>query len=466
MGKLLVASLAVAMAGLLPLAAGPAFAQPASPRRGEAAVSAGSQLTVEVGSGRVIGLGRQATSVFAADPKIAEVRPASATSLFVFGVGTGRTTIAAMDAAGNPIAQYDVIVRPSSYAAQEASGAIARDLPNSRVTTQPRLNGLSVNGMVQSPLDAQRAIGSARMSLPDKQKLQATLGVRSSIQVNLHVRVAEMSRNLTRALGVDWTLLGGNIGRLGVAAATHTFIAPGALTASTLGIGGAWGKTSFEAFLDALSQDQLVHMLAEPNLTTMSGEPASFNVGGEFPIPVAQQNNVLSVEFKQFGISLAFVPTVLDDGQINLHVRPEVSELSDQGAVQLAAGNSSIAIPALSVRRADTTVTVGSGQSVAIAGLLSDTVRHTTQAVPLLGEIPVLGALFRSDSFIRNETELVIVVTPYIVNPQSEAAALQLPTDGYKPPGDFDRIVLLRQNARDGGRLAPPMAGSAGFVLQ
>ena len=169
--------------------------------------------------------------------------------------------------------------------------------------------------------------------------------------------------------------------------------------------------------IDTLSQDELIHVLAQPNLTAVSGEAASFLVGGEFPIPVAQQNNQVTIEFKQSGVSLAFVPTVASDGQITLKVRTEVSQLTNQGAVQLHAGNSTIQVPALTVRRAETAVELGSGESFAIAGLLQDAVNVTGNGVPIVGDVPVLGALFRSDNFQRNETELVIIVTPYVVRP-------------------------------------------------
>jgi pilus assembly protein CpaC len=224
--------------------------------------------------------------------------------------------------------------------------------------------------------------------------------------------------------------------------------------------------------IDALAQDELIHVLAQPNLTAISGETASFLVGGEFPIPVAQQNNTVTIEFKQFGVSLAFMPTVASDGRITLKVRPEVSQLTNQGAVQLSAGNSTIQVPALTVRRAETTVQLGSGQSFAIAGLLQDVANITGNSVPILGDLPILGALFRSDNFQRNETELVIVVTPYLVRPVSDATALRLPTDGWQPPNDLERILLLRQSAR------PPtegetsslstrrIPGMAGFVVQ
>jgi pilus assembly protein CpaC len=215
-----------------------------------------------------------------------------------------------------------------------------------------------------------------------------------------------------------------------------------------------------------LAQDNLVHMLAEPNLTTISGEPASFLVGGEFPIPISQQNNAITVIFKQFGINLSFVPTVMSDGLINIHVRPEVSQLTNQGAVQLSSSNNSISVPALTVRRADTTVMVGSGDSFAIAGLLQETVTHGTSAIPFLGELPILGSLFRSDSFQRNESELVIIVTPFIVRPVSDPTALRQPDETYVPPSDLERILLLRQVGQAAPAVRMRIPGAAGFIVQ
>jgi pilus assembly protein CpaC len=215
-----------------------------------------------------------------------------------------------------------------------------------------------------------------------------------------------------------------------------------------------------------------VHILAQPNLTAVSGEAASFLVGGEFPIPVAQQNNQVTIEFKQYGVSLAFIPTVSSDGLITLKVRPEVSQLSNQNAVTLTAGNSVIVVPSLTVRRAETTVQLGSGESFAIAGLLQDSADVGGTGVPIAGDVPILGALFRSDKFQRNETELVIVVTPYLVHPVANPATLRLPTDGWTAPNDVERILLMRQTgfpssgAGGANQPAPHVPGTAGFIVQ
>ena len=437
---------------------------------GGAHAQASHSVAIEAGMGKVMGLRGAAASVFAADPKVAEVRPASPNSLFIFGVAPGRTTVAALAANGNPIAQWDVVVRPSAFAAGEVQGAVNRAMPGAAVAAQAWPNGVAMTGQVTTPADAERASRLARAYLAEKGTLDNRMTVTAPIQVNLRVRIAEMSRSLTRELGINWLALG-NIGRYGaVGFATANTLADLASSASRvsgryLKVGPRNAFTDINATIDALSQDQLVHVLAEPNLTALSGETASFLVGGEFPIPVAQQNDSISVEFKQYGISLAFVPTVASGDRIVLRVRPEVSQLTDQGAVRLGNGNTSVSIPAITVRRADTTVELGSGQSFAIAGLLQEGQRITGLGVPFLGDIPILGALFRSDNFQHNQTELVIIVTPYIVRPVSDPAALASPDDQWRPPSDIERLVLLRQKARGVKAASVHIPGDAGFVL-
>ena len=429
-------------------------------------------LALDAGSGRIVTLSAPAASVFAADPRVAEVRPASPTSLFVLGVAPGRTSIAAIDDSGAAIAQYDVTVRTSGYVAVQAESAITRALPGRfvRVTAEP--NGLVLSGTVTNAADADQAIQTAHEFVGPGQTVENRLSVLGSQQVNLRVRIAEVSRSVIRQLGINWANLA-NLGRYAaIGIATANPLANTTVSASTAALGYNFptpGHTlDINAIIDAMAQDQLVHVLAEPNLTAMSGETASFLVGGEFPIPVAQQNNQISIDFKQYGVSLAFVPTVMSAGHINMKVRPEVSALTTQGAVQLGVGNSTIQVPALTVRRAETTVELASGQSFAIAGLLQDSTTMTGNALPGIGEVPILGALFRSDSFQRNETELVIVVTPYLVSGVSDSGQLKLPTDGWKPPSDLERLLLLRQSARDPGKVAamPHIPGDAGFVIR
>ncbi len=431
------------------------------------------RLVLETGSGQVVTLNEPATNIFVADPKVAEVRPASANSLFIFGVGPGRTTIVVLDQAGRTISNYEVQVRASTFGASEAEAAVARVTGNRGVKVTPQTRGILVTGTVGSAADAARTISLLRGFVPEGALIENQLSVRDSIQVTLRVKIVEMNRSVTRALGIDFQALG-TIGR--TALLPNDFIVK---AASGVGLGVSSAATGILGFntrdvsglIQALANDNLARVLAEPNLTVMSGQPASFLAGGEFPIAVPQTGSgtgvaVLTVEFKKYGVSLAFVPTVLADGRINLHVAPEVSQLTNTGAISLPFGNGTVQIPALLTRRAETTVELGSGQTYAIAGLMNDSTSINTTSVPFLGDIPVIGALFRSTAYLRQETELVILVTPYIVNPVSDPSLLRTPTDTFTPPNDLERILLLRGSGAAPASLAARIPGQAGFVVQ
>ena len=331
----------------------------------------------------------------------------------------GRTSVAALDEAGNPLAQYTITVLPSSFGASQAGAEVRRTVPGANVQMSAAPDGIVVNGQVPDPAAAEQVASNARRYITDRQTVENQTSVTSPVQVMLRVRIAEISRDITRQLGINWTVLA-NIGKWGVTAAVTDGLGASTSLPNMLGI--STPGNSINTVLDLLAQDQLITMLAEPNLTTRSGEPASFLAGGEFPIPISGQNNQITVEFKQYGVSLAFVPTVLSEGRISLHVHPEVSELTSAGAVSVPIGSSlfgsnTVTIPALTVRRADTTVELGSGQSFAVAGLLTSQNTMSARGLPYAGEIPVLGALFKSNLFQRDQSELVIVVTPYIVRP-------------------------------------------------
>jgi pilus assembly protein CpaC len=329
---------------------------------------------------------------------------------------------------------------------------------------------------VPTPADAQRVVAMAQGFAGQDRQIVNEMEVLASVQVNLRVRVAEISRQVTRELGFNWMALG-RVGSFALglrsganASSVLTSITgatgAGAASVGRLGMGFQNSRNDINAIIDALAADQLITILAEPNLTAQSGETASFLAGGEFPVPVAANlTGQVSIEFKQFGVSLAFIPTVLSAGRINLRVRPEVSQLSDVGSISLPISGGTLQVPALSVRRAETTVELGSGQSFAIAGLLQRNITQNTQGLAGLGEIPILGALFRSNRFQRNETELVIIVTPYLVRPVSDPAALGAPTDGFRPATDLDRVLRTRQIAAGApaSRLRPV---DAGFILE
>src|SRR4051794_15330490 len=481
-----------------------------SPRNASPPPSAGSTsapasparpipVSIEAGSGRLVQLPAPAATILAADPRIARIQPASPTSLFIMGVAQGRTTVIATAEDGTPVAEYDVTIQPGTgiLGAAPASGplpgpragraaaasaaavesAIRRSLSGmERVrVTSAGPNALILSGTVANATNAQRAEAVAR-AFAEQREIINNIAMLSSIQVNLRVRVAEVSRQITRELGFNWQAFG-KIGNfvLGLRSGRSATTVLDAITTSTsssvgrLAFGAVKaGSTDVNAIIDALAEDQLITILAEPNLTAQSGETASFLAGGEFPIPVAASNNsnAITIEFKQFGVSLSFVPTVLAPERLNLRVRPEVSELSDQGAVTVPLASGTVTIPALNVRRAETTVELGSGQSFAIAGLLQRSMTQVDSGVLGLGEIPILGALFRSNQCKRNETELVIIVTPYLVRPVSDPRELATPVDGFKPATDLDRLLYLRQLAR--GVTMPTLTNrpDAGFILE
>ncbi len=426
----------------------------------------GSAMSLESGTGRVMSLADPAANIFVADPKVAEVRPASATSLFVFGIAPGHTTVAAMDAAGRVIAQYEVTVQPSGFGAREAQASIGRLVPGSRVQVRAQARGLLLTGAVASPADAAQAVAIARGYAGEAMGVNNELTVEAPIQVTLHVRIAEMSRQVVRNLGINWSALS----TIGSIAGTPALL----LNANNnlLSCGGGAGfigvcpGANFNGVIDALARDNLAQVLAEPNLTVMSGQAASFQVGGEYPIPVSQKNGEVTIAYKNYGVMLTFVPTVFNNGRINLHVKPEVSETNNQNSVQLVGGNSVLNVPSLTVRRAETTVELGSGQSFSIAGLLQQQTADTGSGLPGLGDTPILGALFRRSGLDRTEKELVIVVTPYIVRPVSNPSQLSLPTDGYTPPPDIERLLFMRQVSERQAPVPVRIPGAAGFVVQ
>ena len=427
-----------------------------------------TSMVVEAGAGKVITLASPVANIFVADPKVAEVRPASATALFIFGLSAGRTTIAMMDADGKVLVQYDVSVQPSSFAAKQAQVTIERLLPNSHVTVQAHGKGLMLSGTVKNPSDAAQAVAIAKGFAADGGAIDNELSIDAPLQVTLSVRIAQMSRNVVRNLGINWSAISsfGNIATLPAASlnvngSTLACAASGAATG-----GAACPGLGFSGVIDALARDNLAHVLAEPNLTVISGQPASFQVGGEYPVPTTQGLGAVSVTYKSFGVQLSFLPTVLSDGRINLHVKPEVSELSSINSVSITSSNSTIVVPSLTVRRADTTVELGSGESLAIAGMLQQETNDNGVGIPGIGDIPYLGALAHDNQFNRTETELVIVVTPYIVRPVSNPNALRLPTDGYKPPSDMERLLLMRQVAKQRPPVPVSIPGSAGFIVQ
>lgn len=444
------------------------------------------QLHVEMSSGELLELPRPAASVFIADPTIADVQAPAGTSIIVFGKKPGSTTLFALDDAGKPIAKVQIQV---SYELAELQNLVRQEVPNGSVSMSSTPTAIVLSGQVPTAEDAEKARAAAARYIGDKQELINQMQVSGPVQVNLRVRVAEVQRQITKQLGFNWeTVVSPGAFSFGLATGRNAFLAGGQklaptgfdidnvlsraspLTQGVAAPGSLFGnlntnRATVNTLVDALADEGLITILAEPNLTAVSGQTASFLAGGEFPIPVAQNNSAngttITIEFKQFGVSLDFVPTVMGSDHISLKVRPEVSQLSQNGAIAL----SQITIPALSVRRAETTVELGSGDSFAIAGLIQNNTLTDLNKYPGLGDLPVLGPLFRSTNFQRNESELVIIVTPYIVRP-ANAQAMKLPTDGLAPASDLERIFLGRLNRASGQTGAVNPIGIGGARLQ
>jgi pilus assembly protein CpaC len=446
----------------------------ASPAIGQSqpeAIGTNSSITIEVRKGQVVRMPGAAATVFVADPEIADVQAQSPTIVYLFGRRAGATSLYAVGE------NDELLLRATVFVQHNLSGlrqSIEQLMPGSRVSATTIDGSIVLDGAVASPVQAQELRELASRYLGENESLLFRVNVSSPTQVHLRVRVAEVSRDVLKEFGINWEALFAN-GNFSFGLVNGRAVSDGLgnfLRSPTANSGfGSWssGDDFINAAVDALAEEGLINVLAEPNLTAMSGETASFLAGGEFPIPIDSDEDGVTIEFKEFGVSLSFTPTVLTSERISLRVRPEVSDLSEVGAIDIG----DLVIPALATRRADTTVELGSGQTFAIGGLLSTDMQNRISKFPGLGDLPVLGTLFRSQSFQSNETELVILVTPYLVRPVDEPV-LASPTDGYKAPTDVERILEGRlhsarlQPGRP-GPLAPVgqrLAGPVGFVLE
>jgi len=436
LGLITAAALAFLTLVLLTFVSPPALAQSSI----RTLVSGDETVELEVNKGVLVRLPQPASAVFVANPAFADIAIKSPTLVYVMGKRTGVTSLFAVDANDAVLADVNLVV---SHNLTDIRSSISMLLPNTQLEAHSVPGGLLLTGLVNSAREAEEARRIGERFLAENEALINQILVVGPNQVNLRVRIAEVSRSVLKKLGFNFDVLG-TVGNFAFGLATGgTFTAAGALAAGSAianngAVGAGYNGGSFDAngVIDALEDEGLVTLLAEPNLTALSGETASFLAGGEFPVPIAQDDGKITVEFKPFGVSLAFTPTIVSDDRISLKVLPEVSSLSSSGAVTL----NGISIPALSTRRANTTVELGSGQSFAIAGLLQAEGNQTVNEFPGLADIPILGALFRSTNFNRKETELVIIVTPYLVRPVS-TAALATPTDGFEIPDDYDRVI-------------------------
>lgn len=439
-------------------------------------------LTLEVAKGTAIKLPGPASTVFVAAPDIADVQVKSPTMIYVFAKKAGDTVLYAVDDQDRVLLNTIVTVT-SPISRMRAS--LDELHPGNAIQIANQGEAIILSGTVRSAAAAEDARRIALQHTTGNAKVINNIKVDAPNQVQLRVKVAEVNRGSLKRVGINWQNIN-NIAMFGLGPivagfATNTITAAGAgaIMPGSLRVQGQSNDGSLTALIDMLATQNQATILAEPNLIAMSGESASFLAGGEIPVIQPQTGggltSTITVAYKQVGISLNFTPTIIGE-RISLKVAPEVSQVTAEGQVLVAVSpTASIVIPAIQTRRVSTTVELGSGQSFAIAGLLNHTTQQDIQKVPWLADVPMLGSLFKSDAYQRQETELVIIVTPYFVEPVS--TALRTPITGRVPPTDADRLLYQRMNhptppqrlsvGREQQRYAGPGAGgaTAGFKL-
>lgn len=449
---------------------------------------AGSRVELGIGKSYVVTLPRDAKEVFVADPSIANAVVRSARKAYLIGIIPGQTDVKFLDADGREIASYEVGV---SRDVGSIRSSIQRSLSGGNVRVEGAGDGVVITGTVKSAQEAQTALDIASGYMADPKKVVNALKIEGQDQVMLRVKVVEMKREVVKQIGIDYglgyvdavtdlavpakvggALVGGTNGTQSLSQMLVSSFPFGANNSAPSGsITGIVqrGSNLFSARLQAMERAGVVKTLAEPNLTAISGESAKFLAGGQYPFPgpcSLSDNGVCtrSVEFKDFGVGLNFTPVVLSGGRISLKIATEVSELDPSNGIT----DNGLVIPGLQVRRADSTIEVPSGGSIVMAGLIQQQSKRAMAGWPGLMKLPVLGALFRSNDYLRNETELAIFVTPYLAKAVAPEK-LSSPDDGFAEPNDQSALLLGRLNRLYGipGKIDPATVGRrpVGFIV-
>lgn len=445
------------------------------------------RVTLSLNKAAVVELDTDARDVVVANPDIVDAIVRTPKRIFIMTLKIGQTNVIFLDGQGKQIGSLDVFVGSD---VAELNDQIGRQLKGAKVQVESLNDNVVLNGTVTSPQQASQAQAMATRFAGEATKVVNALSIEQASQVLIKVRVAEMSRTIAKQLGVNVTAaIGSNSNGTPIFASTDNQFsllgrALSNLSGARIGsvgveclvnalvVGCDPNPNNVQGVVQALEDIGLVHTLAEPNLTAVSGESAKFLAGGEFPVPVSRdRDGNITVQFKQFGVGLAFTPVVLDKGHISLMVSTEVSELTNAGAFRMAGGaiTDGLTIPALAVRRAETTVELPSGGSLVIGGLLQQQTKQNINGFPGLKDLPVLGALFRSRDFMNSETELVVMVTAYLVDPVAEAR-LTRPDTGYVTPTDLETILLGRLNSVYGrnavGSAATAPKNTVGYIVE
>ncbi|UDF03748.1 type II and III secretion system protein family protein [Asticcacaulis sp. AND118] len=424
-------------------------------------------LNIAKGRSAVIDLPVDAADVFVSNPAAADTVLRTPRRVFVLGVAAGQSDAIFFDGAGRQILNLQIRVGVST---DQLSDTVHQLYPQSDVEVQTVNGYIILSGVVAnaSESEAIQRLAIAFAEKPDN--IINMLAIAGKDQVSLKVRIVEIEKSSIKQLGFNFNGLSGATGEVQYGVQNTPTYGTNGRSLGGMQIG--YTDRYLAASLQAFERVGLTRTLAEPNLTAVSGEAAKFLVGGEFPIPVARDaTGRITVEFKTYGVGLGFTPVVLSNGTISLKLNTEVSEITNSGAFQL---DTDFTLPALSVRRAETTVELPSGGSLMIAGMLQSKYKQTVDALPGMATMPVLGALFRSRDFLDQQTELVVIVTPYIVSAKNPSV-FQTPADGFQAAGDLETVFLGRINKavrRSRGEMAetPPPAGSyqapIGYVIE
>lgn len=442
-------------------------------------------ITLALSKAAIVQLDTDARDVLVSDPTVVDAVVRTPRRIFLLGQKTGQTNAFFFDAAGHQILSIDIRVERD---VTDLSALIRADLPNSNIRVAALNDNIVLTGTAQNASDSSHAQDLAARFVGDPNKVANLLKVASNEQVMLKVRVAEVQRSIAKQLGINLqaAFQAGGVPIIASTSNPYSLVGTALSAASGAQIGSIGSNplspspNNASGLLNALEQDGLIHTLAEPNMTAVSGETAKFLAGGEFPVPVSRdQYGNVTVEFKQFGVGLSFTPVVLSENRISLQISTEVSELTNTGAFTQAGGSSqtstgittvtpSITIPALDVRRAETTVELPSGGSFAIAGLLQHVTKQQLDAFPGLKDMPVLGALFRSRDFENDETELVVMVSAYLVSPTGENK-FEIPNKGFTTPSDMDTVFMGKLNNitnTDSSGIKSAGNTQTGFIVQ
>lgn len=393
------------------------------------------RLEIEVGKSRIINSPKQIRRASLADPKFADALVLSPTQIYLVGKQVGETNLTLWDQNEQVLKMYELrVVLGLTWLKEQ----IYELLKEKDIQITANQDYIALSGTVTTAINLTHVLVLAEAFAP--KKVLNLLQVGGNHQVMIEVRIAEMNRSLARRLGINFSVINGNdFGITNLAGLVSSEFAGSTITHTASSAVNALfriqaGSMVWSTFIDALKTQGLVKILAEPNLVTTSGQEATFLAGGEVPILISGALGTNSIEFKQFGVAVTFKPTVLSPDKISMQVTPEFSEIDDsRGTV--------VGVPAFLTRRVSTVIELADGQSFAIGGLIQDSVRESLSKYPFLGDIPILGMLFRSSQFERNETELIIIVTPHIVKPLN-TKKLSLPTDGFVEPDDFTFYIL------------------------